>query len=782
MKYLKLAALALTSIIFLVFIYIQKTSLPHSGKIKIENLTSQVELYQDQYGIAHIKAQNDKDAYRVLGHFFASQRLFQMEMLKRIVRGTLSEMYGAEFIEADKLLRTFGFYRKAKEVVEYQKKLTTPEAMQQVEAFLEGVNHYIQTQPAPIEFILLGMEPTPFDIYDVVGIGGYMALTFAEGMLSDLTFLDLKEKLNPQMLSTLMSRDSVDWKIFEDKVALPTSQRIQKAINSIGSVAPLFYGSNSWVLAGSRTKSGFPILANDPHIAYSNPAVFIEAHIQYPGFEVYGHFLPLVPFAILGHTPYSAWAITMSETDDMDFYIEKINPENPNQVMFNNEWVELEKISETIYVKDQGPIQLEVRQTPHGPIIDNTKYGVTGYTLSIKWAALAKENNNLETFYQLPRAQNVLQFKNALAHSTSPGLNFSWVHKKGDIAWWVMNRIPKRPDGFIPDMPMPGWNGKYEYIGYLSIDDNPHQVNPTSGMIVTANYKPQIKAFENIPGYWQPGGRYFRIVKLLNSQKKWDVEELKKIQLDSFVPKGSNFTPIYLANVDTSKLAALEIKALDKLKNWDGSSYMQDVASSIYHMTTGILIQDIFRDQLGDKYDTFSKGSDMWAALKTVMHDPNSLFWDNSKTEKVETPSEIITEAFIKAIKELQRRLGTNVDAWQWGKLHLVEFGHPFGKKKPLDLIFNIGPYPADGGRYQINNIAFDKSGTNFSALHGPATRRLIDMSDPTMSWGILPTGNSGNVFDENFDDQTPLYLQGKYRHQVMLWEKINKMPKIIFY
>lgn len=783
MKAIKIITLVLLLTIIICYAYTQKTLLPLSGKVKIHNLLDEVQVYQDAYGIPHIDAKNSKDAYRTLGYLFASQRLFQMEMLRRIVRGTLSEIYGPEFLTADTMLRTLGFARTAKNILAHPNNKIHPEALVQLDAFLDGANQFIADATLPLEFLLLGIRPEPFTRADVIGVPLYMSLTFAEGMISDLTFLSLKDKMDAAMLETLMSRDKVDWKLFQEKVAMPAVNSIRKTVDSIAKVTPLFYGSNSWVLSGGRSKSGFPILANDPHIAYSNPAIFIEAHIRYPGFEIYGHYIPLIPFAVLGHHEHAGWAMTMSETDDLDFYIEKINPENPDEVQYRNEWVKIKKYNETINIKGEPPKTIIVQETPHGPLMGNTEYTVEGFDLAIKWQALMDDNNIFQTFYELPRANSIDELKSAIAHATAPGLNISWVHRKGDIAWWVLNRIPKRPEGFNGSMPVPGWNGEFEYEGYLSIDENPHLTNPINGAIVSANYKPQVKGYEHIPGYWQPAGRYFRIAKLLEAQEKWSIEELKKIQTDSYVPKGSNFNQIYLNALKAENLNSLEVAALDALKAWDGASDKLNIASSIYHMTTGFLIQDIFRDDLGDElYDNFGKGSDMWLALTAVVFDPNNPFWDDTTTPANEAPKDIIGRSFSKAIRELEKRLGKNIKAWQWGKLHLLEFEHPFGKKPPLDLLFNIGPYPADGGRYQINNIAFDKKGTNFSALHGPATRRLIDFKDARTSLGIIPTGNSGNIFDKDFDNQAPLYLQGQYREQIMQWDKIYTLPQLLFY
>lgn len=780
-------ATLLCFILLLALAFFQNTVPSTFGEKDFPNLDKEVDVSFDKFGIPHINAQTDLDGYRVLGFLMASERLFQLDLIRRIGSGRLSEIFGEKTLEADKLLRKLylkDIAIKQYYVIESDKK--NAEVISFAKAYLEGIHHYIETQPLPLEFILLNYVPEKFEIQDILAVPGYMALTFAEGAVGDVFLSEMMDKLPEDKIELLRGGAEIDFKYF-NKSLLPSDtttvlNEFNKGIEQISEVFPLFHGSNSWVLSGSRTKSGFPILANDPHIATGGPHILYEAHLKTPNIEVYGHFIPLVPFPVIGHTDHSAWGMTMSEVDDLNIYLEKINPQDPTQIMYKNEWETLSTHDAVIKVKDADDVTIERAFTSHGPLLGGTRFGVEGKTLSMSWSVHNQESNILKSLFDLSKAETVNEFKTAVSLAAAPGLNMTWVNKEGDIAWWMLGKYPKLPDGVATDVVLKGWDGSAEIERLYTIDENPHEVNPISGVIVSANFKPMLSQFENFDGYWQPGGRYFRLSSLLEEKQKWSIEELKAIQTDNIVPIYDLLVPELTNSIDSESLTNFEQKVLAELNSWDGSTDKSSVGSSIYHTLNYFVISNAFMDEFGEEgFTTFGRTADFWHSYKRLAKDLKHSFWDNVQTNRVESGEEILLKAFKETVKDLRAKLGGRISLWHWGKLHTVEYEHTLGKVKPLNYLYNIGPVAASGGRYVINNQGHRKSLNDFRVVHSPATRRLIDMKDPLNSLGIIPTGNSGNPFSVHYRDQLELFHAGKYRAQIMDWNVLDKMDKLKF-
>jgi penicillin amidase len=488
---------------------------------------------------------------------------------------------------------------------------------------------------------------------------------------------------------------------------------------------------------------------------------------------MYGHYLPLIPFAILGHNKEKAWALTMSESDDQDIYLEKIDFKK-KKVLYKNKWVPLKSYTEKIKVKGEDDVNVDIYVTPHGPLLDGTKYGRKGKSLSLKWTYHHPENHVIKSFYSLGRAKNLKDFKKAVSYGAAPGVNISWVDQQGNIAWWVHGKIPRRPKGVESDIVLEGWSGKHEYLGYLSIDEHPHQINPSSGVILSTNYRPQPKKFKNIKGYWQPSERFERLTSLLSSQEKWSIEELKKVQTDQHVVFYQKQLPIMLSAIKNPKNDTQK-EALNFLKKWDGSSDKDSVGSALFHTWAHYIGREALMDELeSERYHLFTKISDYQHFYKRFLKSPNSSWWDDHNTDQKESREDIIKRAFEKALANLSNRIGGDVSDWKWGEIHTVEYAHPLGAVKPLNKIFNIGPFPSGGGSFQVDNMSVHRGDEKFKIKSGPSTRRLIDMKDPARSLGILPTGNSGHVRSPHFDDQAQMFLDLKYRDQLMNLEDIK--------
>ena len=757
----------------------------YEGKLNLKGLTSVVTVTRDEWGVPHIEAENEKDLQRALGFVMAGDRLFQMDLLRRIVNGQLSEIFGKSTVEFDILLRKLRLRKHMDEVWKKKRHTFEPKMVELMEAFLEGVHSYMETQPLPLEFTLLSYRPRPFSPQEAMGISGYLALSFAEALITDPLYTDLKDELPKEILDLMWVREKNDINGIIQP-ALKSSELYKenkkkgytyqswyrnfiKAHNFFRDYLSLFHGSNSWVLAPSKTLSGAPILANDPHVAFSSPGIWYEAHLKSPQYEIYGHFIPLVPFPAMGHNRERGWAVTMSEMDDLDLYEEVIN-EN-GQVLYKNTWVDLKKEREEITIRAAKNIEVDIIQTPHGPLIDDSKYGVKGKHLAIKWSYHHPDNDIATAFYKLSRTKKLSDLNEALKYGATPGLNISWVDTKGNIAWKVMGKIPYRK-GFRGNQILRGDNGLFEYERYFTIEENPGLINPERGYIVTTNYRPEYKGKLPIDGYWQPSERYERITQLLDRQDKWTLKELKAIQFDQHVVTGTWMRDILLSHikVDSTFYTQRDRDILQKFKNWNGESKKSSFGSALYHMWTHYIGKYALEDELGpERFIAYNKVADFWNFFKSFLKDERNIFWDNIKTENnKESRGDIINQAYRKAISVLEKRLGKDFQNWRWGELHTVEYAHPLGKVKPLNYIFNLGPYEAGGGYFQVDNMSTARYEDSFAVKLGPSVRRLIDFKKPELSFGILPTGNVGHVNSPFYDDQVDLFLNGQYREQWM--------------
>lgn len=776
----------IASTIVLVFVFIgllavfyPQTRLPkREGSLNLSGLKGEVKVTRDKWGIPHIEAQNEEDLHMALGFVMASDRLFQMDLLRRIANGQLSEVLGETTVEFDILLRKLRLRAHQNDFWKENRHLMDAKMVSLIEAFLAGIHQYIETQPLPIEFKILGYKPRPFTPQEAVAVSGYLALSFAEGIIADPLYTDLLNQFPKELVEKMYIREKNDKNIVTGQKTAAVRLKDQpwygeflKAQNFFRDGLGLFHGSNSWVVSGKRSASGFPLLANDPHVAFSNPAVWYEAHLKSPEFEIYGHFIPLVPFPAMGHDRQRGWAVTMSEVDDMDLYEERVN--KLNQVQYKGKWVPLKIDKEIIKVRKAKDIEIEVRRTPHGPLINGTKYEVKGKNISLKWSYHHPKNDVATAIYKLSRSKELGDLDDALKHGATPGLNVSWVDRKGNIAWRVMGKIPLRR-GFKGNQILEGWSGKHEYERYFKIKEHPGMVNPSDGVIVTANYRPQYNGPLPLEGYWQPGERFERIYDLLKKKEKWTLEEMKAIQNDQFVVTGKDMKDLLLSEVKVS--GAREQRIIDKFKEWGGDSSKDSFGSALYHMWTHHLGKLALYDDLGEtRFMAYNKVADFWNFFKTFFYEVDSPFWDDVKTlDKKETRSDIVTASFKKALARLEERLGPQEDQWTWGKIHTLEFEHPLGKVKPLNKIFNLGPYPVGGGYFQVDNMSTARYEDSFNVKLGASVRRLIDFADPEKSEGVLPTGNVGHFNSPFYKDQVELFINGKYRDQWLNLEDVK--------
>lgn len=735
------------------FSFLKSSLPPTQGELKLSILEAPVSVTRDRFGIPHIEASNKLDALRALGFTIASERLFQLEMSRRLTNGRLSEVLGESTLEFDKLYRSLLLRPTAERMIAHEKENGTfdENLWAEMEAYFEGVNFYAQNFPLPYEFALLQFKPEAFSPMDAYVMTGHMAFSFATALTADPLMTELAGILPEEKFHELRNEvpDAplrITHKENSEKLLIPESLKLPKGF-------AFFEGSNAWLLDRRLSKSEANIFANDPHIAYSLPAVWFEAHLKSPDFEIYGHYLPLVPFAVLGHNHEKAWGFTMTLTDDMDLYRETIDRQNKTAI-YKNEEQPYKETQEEILVKGQkNPVRLTILETSHGPVLDH----VLQKDLALKWSFHRPENNTMKALQKMNDSKDIKEFEEALKFATAPGLNVMYSDKE-NIAWWMFGDIALKANP-NSDLILDGANGEDEYIRYLDWEEKPHSVNPKEGLIVSANARPQ-GLRKDIRGDWQSSDRYETILESLKQQKQWSAEETMALQVAN-----KNHMTKKIMGVLLSALQAgdkhLHTAAYISLSQWNLESLDNSKAPTFYSLWLNEIAKLLLEEVPEDLRVSYLKTPYAWIFLEKTLLNPQANWWTGKNQVQ------LINEAFARMLQ--------HPDAHKtWGKIHTLEYVHPLGRMKPLNYIFNLGPYGVSGAYNDINNQKMSRLGNNFKVVAGPSTRRVIDFRDTSLSWGINPIGNSGHVLSPHYKDQVGLFINSKHRPQLLNFEDIH--------
>ncbi len=755
-----------------------------SGTLALEGLQQPVDVLFDNYGIPHIYAQSMEDAYFALGYVHAQDRLFQMEMLRRAAGGRLAEVLGPDLVKVDKFFRTLGLNHFAKEHAARFLRADTAEYQRAAFAYQKGINQFIETGKTPIEFTVIGIpkkEFTPEDIYLAIG---FMSFGFAEGFHADPVLEKIRTELGSDYLADLAVQtppDAVQIKNFNGPVKSHTSnQLISSLAEAIAGIpVPLWQGSNGWVVSAEKSSSGYPILANDTHIGFSQPAVWYEAHLEYPGFSFYGHHLAGIPFGLLGNNRFCGFGLTMFENDDVDFFKEKSNPDNPNQVMYVGAWETLESRQEEIRVKGADDVALEVRKSRHGPIISGIVENIAeaGEPVALSWLLLQTENHALQAAWALNHASTFQQAQQAVSLFSAPGLNVMYGDVDGNIAWWAAAKLPVRPAHVVSKLFLNGASGDDEYKGFYDFSKNPQSVNPPWGFVYSANNQPE--AVEGIlyPGYYYPKSRAGRIAELLYEEKRFSAEELSQMQLDIVSTMHLDIARELVAILSSLKNNSFT-DLINALADWDGSHPAGGVAPTVYNTLLDQVMHLAMEDELGSAaLASLLKTSIPKNSYHTFIANAGSPWWDNKNTpDKTESREAIVEQAAIRTITLLGKTCGKNPESWTWGKIHTLTHPHALGAVKPLDYFFNIGPFAVDGGSEVINNLHYKLENTGYFHVDGgPALRKVSDFSDIENGITVSPTGQSGNLMSPHYSDQATMFATGKTRKMMMNRQEIER-------
>jgi penicillin amidase len=718
-----------------VYIYLNSTKPTYSGELTLEGLQKPVEVLYDDYGVPHIYAQNDEDAYYALGYVHAQDRLFQMEMIRRAAGGRLSEILGPDLLKTDKLFRTLGINKFAEAHAQKFLQADTSGFQRAALAYQKGINEFVRTGQTPLEFSIIGIPKTEFEPKDIYLAVGFMSFGFAEGLRADPVLEKIKTELGADYLKDLAVEtpaNAVRIQNFDGKGKVKTTDSLiaffDEALNKIP--VPLWQGSNGWAIAGDRTASGKPILSNDTHIGFAQPAVWYEAHLEYPGYRFYGHHIAGIPFGLLGQNHFAGWGLTMFENDDTDFFYEETN--DNGQVKYKGEWVDITFRKEIIKVKGELDVELTIPATPHGNVIS----GIIEFTdetkpVSLWWLLNHETNHALQAAYQLNHSQNFSEAEKAASLFSAPGLNLMYADAHGNIAWWAVAKLPIRPKHVASKFFLDGASGNDEYLGFYDFSKNPHAVNPPWGYVYSANNQPDSVDGVLYPGYYYPRSRAGRIVELISQDKKWTVEDIQTLDLDVTSHMHADIAhelAAILKSVNKSEYSVI----VEALASWKGDHGADQIAPSIYNNLLSQVMRLAMADEITDKaFESLAATSILKNTYEQFIKNENSPWWDNRQTDDKETRAQIIEQAAHKTIELLTKTSGNNPNEWTWGKIHTLTHKHAFDAVKPLKGFFNVGPFTVSGGSEVINNLHYKLDTTGYFPVDGgPALRKITDFSN----------------------------------------------------
>lgn len=796
--------LAVAALIAAVWAFLRRFLPKTQGLVQVPGLRGPVEIIRDAWGVPHIYADHEEDLFFAQGYVHAQDRLWQMELQRRAGAGRLSEILGEPTLEVDRMFRILGLNRAA----EAEAALLQGETKEALEAYSAGVNAYIAREGRlSLEFALLRFKPEPWRPVDSLYWAKVMANNLSGNWVNELIRARLTRKLGagpaadlepgypadnppcvvmpslgaataPQADGTDATRPSSGWrnsatlealKLVETLLTAPT---ISPPGASGSSVAGLPIGpgaSNQWVLSGRHTDTGKPLLANDTHMPVAMPSIWYQVHLAGGRYHVAGVSFPGVPGVIVGHNERCAWGMTTAWQDCQDLYVEKLNPDNPQQYEFEGQWHNAQIVTERIQVKGRPePVEETVMITRHGPIIS----GLVGEEtpLALRWVAL-DPTDVVGSALRYDRASNWEEFREALAAWAVPSHNFVYADVDGNIAFMQAGWMPVRAKGH-GIAPVPGWSGEYEWERYLTLDELPQVLNPESGWIVVAN---NLVADDNY-GHFLSADlenpcRAQRILELVEAQETVTASDCLRFQRDTYSDQAERFVRHLLPIQPTN---TREHQALTYLREWDYRLDGDSVAATLYQvcrLRALHLVFDSHLDELVDAYvglgflpanDTSPYHDRSFVRLLEMLDNPSDSYWlKDSETGIPRYPQELLHMALRQALKLLRESLGDDMAQWTWGRCNRIHFSHPVGSVKPLHLLFNRGPYPMPGDRDTLLRAVSAPKFPQDPVLVVDALLFIADLSDWERCRIMVPGGQSGHVASKHYADLIPLWREG---------------------
>jgi len=755
------------------------------GTVTVRGIHQSVDVYRDEFGIPHLRASDVHDLMFATGYVHAQDRLWQMELTRRAGEGRLSEIFDTATVATDELFRTLGLERTA-ETIERD---LHPETRLLLEEYAAGVDTFIATHRGsfPVEFDMLDFQPEPWQVRHSILLSRLMAWNMNTAWWTDLTYAEIAAKVSAQKLGEILPLypDSTGSILYpkplpEIAEAARKFHGLVRSYRDFMRLGPLASASNAWVVGSWKSLSGKPLLANDPHLSVSLPSHWYEMHLSAPGWNVSGMTLPGVPFIVIGHNDSLAWGMTNAMLDDADFYVEQLDSARPGHYRYRNSSLPIQSHEELIRIGRSDSITITVRSTHHGPIINDVHPtrghagGTSGAPIALRWTGL-DASDEAYGFSLMNRARNSGEFQEALTHLAVPGQCIVYADARGNTAFWLAAHVPVRGKG-NPALPLGGSGGESEWLGYVPFGELPKLWNPPGGFIVSANQKITNDAYPHyLSTLWEPPYRYRRIEDLLAATGKFSAEDFQQIQQDIVTYHGREILPFILKAFERDTLERPGVKAaLEYLRNWDYRCTQYDIATTVFNEFWVRFLHDTYEDEMGPDVfgDFLYYGAIPYRVTSQLIAKDSSAWFDDVSTPQIETRDDIIRRSLVEAIGVLSNDMGLEMKNWQWGKIHTVVFSHPFSRRKPLDRVFNAGPFPTGGSATTINKADY-RLGEPFAYAVGVSMRQIVDLASPARAFTVIPLGQSGQPLNAHYDDQVSLWLNGGYHRITIDWSEM---------
>lgn len=746
------------------------SSLPQTqGRVAIAGLQMPVIIARDTDGIPHIQAESEHDAYFALGFTHAQDRLWQMEATRRIGAGRLAEILGPSLLGTDKFMRTLGLHRRAEAI--YAK--APPDLRAALDAYAAGVNGYLAAHKGalPPEFYLLRLRPEPWQPADSLVWGQLMGLRLAGDWRGELTRAALMTHLTAEQVSALLD-DKGDGPVsveepqgrnethHGDARPMPAPKLDPAMLASLVDLLPSWLGptsaSNSWVLAGQRTTSGKPLLANDPHLALEIPSTWYLAQVTAPGLHLSGATAPGVPIHIIGHNDRIAWGVTNTGSDVQDLFIETIDPKDTGRYLTPDGPQPFVTRQETIAVRGGDAVTIAVRETRHGPVIsdlsDARQPGIQdNEVLAFASPGLRDDDRTAEALFRINRAGDWTQFTAALTRFSYPQQNLTYADVDGNIGFYVAGRVPIRKAG-DGSLPVPGSSGAYDWTGFIPFDELPHSFNPKNGRLINANNRVVGPNYPYTLGRrWEEPYRAERIAALIERRRQ-DLDRMKRMQGDDVSLAARELLQLMLPMAQAMRApTTMQSAALTLLTDWTDDTDVDMPQPLIFTAWLRELNRAIYGDELGPEFAGLS-----WSlrpAFIAHVLTTNSAWCDDITTPPVETCEFQVQSAFVTALEQLAATYGPVPQHWRWGDAHRVTFSHRVFSRVPV-----LGPWldlslATPGDDFTVNRGASSirDEAAPFAHVHGASLRAIYDLGDLANSQFIVAGGQSGNPLSRDY-------------------------------
>jgi len=770
-----LLLLALAATLFIRY-EIRKAFPVTEGSITVVGLTAPVDIQRDEFGVPTVIAQSELDMAFAQGYVHAQDRLWQMDMQRRAASGRLSELFGSETVPFDRMFRIVGLRRSAERIAD----ALPPETREYVEAYANGVNGYIETRRGSyaVEFDLLRYDPEPWTTLDCILVARMMAWELNLAWWTDLTFGAIYERVGSERTADIMPPYPSG---VPPTVPAKKGQRIAELEEGFRRTASSYLdfagmrafstGSNAWVVRPEKSTTGGVLLANDTHLHLSVPSPWYEIQLRCPTYHVGGMSVPGVPGIVAGRNDSIAWGMTNLMADDADFYVERLDSVIGANYWFDEAWQPLIFHTENVVVRGDSAVPVIIRETRNGPIVTDIQTslqrGAPSFVASMRWTG-AEVDDQIGAFHQINRATDWKSFSEGVRLFAVPGQNFVYGDVRGNIGYRCGVRLPIRGRQ-SSILPLPGWEKSSAWKGFVPFEQLPSLYDPPEGFIASANNKVVDDSYPyHISDLWEPPSRFLRLHEVLGrAGEVFSVEDFERLQNDTYSSSAREIVPyIFASFIDTTQIAADDSRMLEYLHNWNFYFTRDDIATAIFQAFLVHLLQNTYKDEMGEElyHDWVLLVNVPLRVTTRLLQEGTSAWFDDVRTaDTAETRDDIVRKSLREAGEELRRRFGSDTKLWRWGELHTVTLNHPFGLRKPLDRIFNIGPYPVGGGSTSLTSCEYSFNAP-FAVTVGPSFRQVFDMANNEEVRAVLPSGESGQVFHPHYDDQTRLWLNGGYR------------------